>query len=1005
MTQTQDIQTAASTVDRYFRIAIAILTVALVLAMYPYTNDPTGDIKSLILGWGATILGAWWLFSAWWMKRTFRRPRLFFELLLCLMVLYLIATLRSSFWGASFGELGRFVFLFILYLVASQVFHTPEQVQRWMLVVCCAVLASSFYGFLQSAGVDPFPWADRQSDTYKQLPATFGNPNYAGHTLILTLVMTPLLFCSASKKRWALLFAVAFAIHLNATGHRAGILALGAALLLFLIARGVRCVIASPVKTTLITLILTLVCLAMGAVGAMTVCKLKTGSPFPLDSSILLRYHSYTSASRMALDHPLLGHGPGVYAMAYPNYWTHYEQEFFAREVRMNAHVHNDLLEIAVDAGIPAAGLYLTLLLVAIGYGLLWAQSGASVLQRRLGYTFAALFCVFLIDGLFGFNLRVPVSATLLFLVLGAMEGVVGAAHAPVQMRKKTPVWMKLVCVGACILLLQSLFLTTRSFSSEMELQKGMIAQHQAQKALQHKKAGLASEKLHSAAQHYFNGEALAPWNGYFARRCGQVAQRQRKLDEAIQAYERALSKNPYYVLNHLDLADLKMLQAQKQIQESPEKVQESLRLLDDAAQHVAKLLLICPMYPGAHERIGRIAAVSALFLAGVDAPNSQERLEQYWKTAEQHLLMALQYDTPNQSELFRLLAKIRVAREDITGAEDALVRAVAADPTDQQTWPFFLSFANQHKRYHQARQVLLEQEKQLKGREVKDEAALAMMELLLANVLETGFNDIQGAERAYQEAVKYGPKRPEVWANFARYAHQHNRRDLLLTAVAQSCAHVEVAGEKPLGYLAAANAVLQKGAPVLQSASEVLVSHVRAHRPGDGITPGQAYGWVAQLMLETLLRTPLEVPGACETYLNLGIAFAGMDQLTTAERLFAKADSCLQGNLRAPLAIYWADVLMRQSQGEEALRRLREACEAFPDHLDARWAFARTLAKLELYDEAIVEYDKLLALDNLEPKGRVMLEKERSTIVERNAKTARLPIHPGTSSLVGLPG
>ena len=72
--------------------------------------------------------------------------------------------------------------------------------------------------------------------------------------------------------------------------------------------------------------------------------------------------------------------------------------------------------------GGASLGATLAILVLGMCYGLLMAFQGHPE-RRRLGYAVAGLFCAFLEDGLFGFNLRVPVSAGILFLMMGLLDG------------------------------------------------------------------------------------------------------------------------------------------------------------------------------------------------------------------------------------------------------------------------------------------------------------------------------------------------------------------------------------------------------------------------------------------------------------------------------------------------------------------------------------------------------------------------------------------------------
>ena len=62
---------------RWLRFAVAAFMVVLVLAMFPWTNNPTGDIKELILGWAAVGLAVMCLIVSLVQRIPLERPRVF----------------------------------------------------------------------------------------------------------------------------------------------------------------------------------------------------------------------------------------------------------------------------------------------------------------------------------------------------------------------------------------------------------------------------------------------------------------------------------------------------------------------------------------------------------------------------------------------------------------------------------------------------------------------------------------------------------------------------------------------------------------------------------------------------------------------------------------------------------------------------------------------------------------------------------------------------------------
>lgn len=98
-----------------------------------------------------------------------------------LVALHGLAALTSSFPGHCLQELARLAALVSLYVTAAQVYRTPAQVRGFMLATVAAVAVSTAYGFVQRAGLDPFPLETPGDPLHLAMPGTFGNPNYAAH--------------------------------------------------------------------------------------------------------------------------------------------------------------------------------------------------------------------------------------------------------------------------------------------------------------------------------------------------------------------------------------------------------------------------------------------------------------------------------------------------------------------------------------------------------------------------------------------------------------------------------------------------------------------------------------------------------------------------------------------------------------------------------------------------------------------------------------------------------
>ncbi len=833
-----------------------------------------------------------------------------------------------------------------------------------MRALCVAVGFATLYAAAQAAGYDTFPWGDRGSDAYRHLPGPFGNPNYAAHVLVLAVIIV--LYLLRSGWLWALPLLVGYGSWLVYTGQRGGLIALAAALgVLALAAVMKRLMPGRPGRAAAVSLALAALLALAGAAGLMAALKMRTGSAIPVDASILLRYQSFVGASRMVMDKPVLGVGTGMYKIENPRFWTPYEQEFFAREMTMNHHVHNDVLELAVDGGLPAAGIYLALMLLGAGMALVMAFAAHDADRRRFGWMLAALFTAFLADGMFGFNLRLPVSATVLFLAFGLLDGVASFAPAPegaaAPARIRAPWrWAAILVVGAFA------FLGTCEFAGEYYLHQAMGAQSLGQK--------------NQAHYCLYMGKSVAPWNADFAWRKGQFLMKENDMPGACRAFEESLRLNPNQVMVHVTLAEARLLIAQAAPKDTPENAAKALSLYDESVRGARAALALCPNLSAADDTLARASSLCAMLLAAQERDDVKARAREYWETARSHLRRAVANNKvqENNAGLYRNLARVCVALGDADGAEDALARAAQANFADKDTWPLFLDFARDHRRYERLRAVLVEQINWLRRQAKQDQKTLATAHLFLANVLENGFHDFDGAENACRAAVQIAPRQPEVWTNYARFAFERGRVKSFEDALQQSCRALEErADEKPLPRVACVDLVLRRGPEALENATIVLASAVRGADPGDVLPPAQGFGWCAMLLFETLQQRPLTEPGACPSAFNLAIVFSNIGDFDRAEGLFNSAKGCLPPEMHAPLAVQWADMRVRQNRANEALTLLSEAAAQTPGDFDVKWAFARTLVRLGRISEARDAYNEVRNMPTLDEKGRAIIDEE----------------------------
>ncbi|NIA15453.1 MAG: tetratricopeptide repeat protein, partial [Nitrospiraceae bacterium] len=659
-------------VDRALRIITAATLVLAILALFPWTNDPATTIKFFILHWGAAIMAALWLYGVWTGRKPLGRPGLMGGFLLAFLVINLAAALTSDHVANSLNAWSDLAVVGLLFLFAASAYHTPKQVWRLLAAIAVATALSSVYGFCQRAGLDPFPWATTDVEEYRGLPATFGNPNMASHTLNLAVIMA-IALTFRKGTRWCIVPAGLIGAHIVFTEVRAAKVALIAAGVLVAIVFYLRRRRPAPARGALATIVILILLAGIAVGGAMGLTYWRTGSPFPLDRSILLRYNGYLGASQMIADRPALGFGPGNYPLDNPPYWTNYERERFATKPLINAHVHNDYLQAGVEGGAAAAACYIGLLTAALVSALAMAFTTGGPSRRALGLALSACLAAFAVDGLFGFTVHVPASAALFFVLAGAVQGVMGhqaAVHAGDRPKR----WARLCGASVCVLALALLCMGTRVFMAQYYFQAARAARYY--------------ERFDAAYANLAKGERLAPWDFEFPRQMALLDLNNARTPAAIERMQRSLALRPHDVPGSVILgkAYLNTAIAAIQAQGGQAAIDEALDKAVDAANAA---LEICPALPNAHALLGRVALVRAQLLPPSDPP-SAESLAAY-ATAKEHLQTALVSAPSDPAQVNTMLATAYASLGETSQALAALKRAARLDPRSDEMWRLYV--------------------------------------------------------------------------------------------------------------------------------------------------------------------------------------------------------------------------------------------------------------------------------------------------------------------------
>ena len=923
------------------RVVLHIHVFALVLALYPYTSNPAGPVKQLAVD-GATML----LAIIWLAQLIARRGVLVFSPLTALTTLFvaghLMAALLSDYTGYGLVEVQRWTGLLLLYFYASQCIKTAGQMWSLTRTVIIAVACSSVYGLYQATGLfDPFPWSDRSIEEYRGLPSTYANPNFAAHTLVLALIL-------AAGSIWRfpglIIAGLLMAVHLYATharGARIALLAAGTLAVFFLVARSRE---TRPVRIAARSIAYLALCVFSGAVLVMAGQAAMRERLLPVDSSLVLRYNGYYGAARMIQDRPVLGFGPGAYAQVNPAYWTDYEQRWYAETGRRNFHVHNDLLETAVDAGFPVAGLLLAIFVYAILRGLVLATEDDRE-RRRLGLTLAACFVAFVADGCFGFNLRVPVSSGLLFILLGGLAALTGTAGLG---RKGS-----LVCgVLGVTIAAGSLAFGWQMFRVEQYLQKAEIARyyHNQQRGAS---AKTSARYLAEAYNVLGLAQKLAPWDTRFPLYMAFLDIQNKQYPAAIQRL--AYAQDPECV-DVQALTRLGRAHASLALEQVDGPAKDALKSCDSAERILDRVEALCPVLPELWELRANLGVVRARLAAKEDRP-----VTALWNDVAEDINRAILLGAKNRGPLQRMLGTAYMAAGDVDRAEDAWIRAVESAPEMAELWLDYHAFAQDQQRYDRFVAACRNAMDRLLHRSPVPAAAYANVAWHLAAAQrECGHAEL--ARSILEEALARDPANLVLWGELTTVLPESERLAALAALAERARQQLGAAGmatPSELTLLIDLRAAETAELAAMPKRLLDLTQNEAAPPSADDVRRKQS--WLGDLCVEALQRSPLPSGDLGPFLATLGDVFLLAERWQSADETLAAAAGLLKDRGRALALASRSEALAHLDRPVEALATAQEAAANARDSLLVTHMLARRLAENGRVAESRLEYRSLL--------------------------------------------
>ncbi|MFP4502621.1 MAG: O-antigen ligase family protein [Candidatus Hydrogenedentota bacterium] len=926
---------------RIMRAVFSIYVFALVLALYTGTHDPAGPIKTLITDLTLVVLAVTGLATVLLggPAPRFKAPLSLF--MGASIALYLLAALFSDHPAHGLAHTRHFITLAMLLLFASQAYRQPAQAYPLLACMVAAVTISSCYGLYQATGLpDPFPWSSTELEEYRGLPATYANPNFAGHTLVIALLITVFM---ALRNPWYLAPALIMVTHLYYTEVRAAPLALVGAALLVVVTLLLRPGIRQPVRLATTVLIITGLLGAGAAVGAATMHYQRHGALLPLDSSLLLRWNGYYSAGRMMGARPALGFGPGAYAIENAAYWTPYEQQWFATAGKKNMHVHNELMETAIDAGAAAAAVLLAIFLFALLRSLAMTRS-EDPRRSHLGLLVAACTGAVFIDALFGFNLRVPVSSTLFFLLLGILTGI--TVCPPVPRRAVRAAGCAALAALACV----NAYAGVRFFRVETYYQAAESARF---RMTYYREAGNREQAEHNQRLAYGSlerGHRLAPWDRRFHTYLAYF-------DLQSGAYGRALERTEYVA--RPGATDVRALaqragaylgRAQNALENQPEQVDKNLA---SAEAVLARLGELCAPLPAHSEMRGRVHTMRALHREqqGRDARED-------WAAAADAYAQAVVQGADNRASLQRRAALAYHAAGNTAEAKRAFRLAAESDPADAELWTHFHRLASETNDYKALVDALLRARARLRDQTPPPKEAIVDVAWHLGVVYREQARN-ERARQALASGIATAPDAMRLWGEYMLTLPSAERVAGLCDQVAAVSSNAP--GESDGGALAILRCLCNAKDDDLAECAARLAAFV--HQRAETMaaqTIARELSWMADFAVDVMNATQLPAATQGAVLFHLGEVFLVSQRFENADQCLAAASSKLPEDMRPMAQARRSEVLAQSGRAEEALALASTAVQARREPI-VQHMYARRLAEAGRLDEARFEYSTLV--------------------------------------------
>jgi hypothetical protein len=708
-----------------------------------------------------------------------------------------------------------------------------------------------------------------------------------------------------------------------------------------------------------------------------------------IDSSWILRLNGYLGSTELFFDHPWTGTGPGTFRDAIVPYWTDFEQRWFILYNMRNNHAHNELLEAAVEAGLP--GLAATLLLfITVLFSTLQLATSACTRTRRLGLLLFVAFIAMLIDAQFGFNLHTPAAAGLFFLLVGlviALQRIelagISLVPSPLPMsgtpdqgetlgervglsasggvRGQLPTL--LLVLSALLLLTASTagYYTAWKFQRSRGAQQWAATQENTRPDLADQALGMALLDLEEVCRYpcatVTHWDALAQMRATFGQK-----------DEAAEAYRQAIARAPYDPALNARAANFLL-----DSYDDPTATEEA-RLLAEAA------LTFCANLADAHYALGRVAEAKYAASAEEEKPETKYRDE----SIAQYKL-AISYAPEQRASFWLALAAVSPDAE----RNRALSEAAQLEPWNKEIWEELVNSKGGENDQESAAKIayvkarlelpvplyLADLAVYAKSKMYHTYAGWHLVHAPPSHTMQSNVNDFRHVDRL-RDAISLFPFRTMLWGHLALY-DQFNvgERSHELAQLRLNLGECDAETERALAPMYALfDAVDAQDYSRTSKALDVILDFITQVRAIDMDTAREDWEWTATYAVDAVRAWKVSQDLIAPVLLRAAHVHDRVEAFDRAESLAREAEALLSGPERGGALLLLSEAEARRGNGAESLRLAQQAATLVPFALPVRWNLARRLHDAGRIAEAEFEFSSQLnQLDINTPDGKRM--------------------------------